>query len=106
MMPVESPSVSEQGGPVCASPCSSGSPFAIIKMFSSSDLISLTHRGEAAKKTIFPGKTSEEGKQQKQMCFIREKTSWRGYSKQFHLTKVSIITSEKERKGRRGTIPK
>lgn len=46
-----------------------------------------------------PTRTSEEGKQQKQMCFIREKTAWKDFSKQFHLPEFSIITSEMEDTG-------
>lgn len=60
------------------------------------DLIFLTHRGEAVQKTIFPGRTSEDGKQQKPTCFIRGTTAWKGYSKQFHLPEVYNITSAME----------
>lgn len=51
------------------------------------------------KRPFSPTRTSEEGKQQKQMCFIREKTAWKDFSKQFHLPEFSIITSEMEDTG-------
>lgn len=69
----ESPSVTRQRGCVCASPHSSSAPFVIIKFSESRFCLSDTFRG-SCEKTIFPARTSEEGKQQKQMCFIRGKT--------------------------------
>lgn len=51
------------------------------------------------KRPFSPTRMSEEGKQQKQMCFIREKTAWKDFSKQFHLPEFSIITSEMEDTG-------
>lgn len=95
----------EQGGPVCASPGSSSSPFVIIKFSESRFCLSDTSRG-SCEKTIFPVKTSEGGKAAETNVFHQGRDSLKGYSKQSHLQEISIITSVMEDTSRGEKITK
>lgn len=70
----ESPSVSEQGGPVCASPGRSSSPFVIIKFSESRFCLSDTSRG-SCEKTIFPREDVWGGKAAETNVFHQGKDS-------------------------------
>ena len=77
----ESPSVTEQGRPVSASPGSSSAPFVIIKFSESRFCLSDTSRRRLWK-DHFPSRGCLRRESSgEQMCFIREKTAWKGFSK-------------------------